>query len=116
MKTLLIIAIALFSHQTFAQRICYGIDSDCQRRNLTCGNVQQLDENTFRITKLHQITGCLAWGVSQKKSKQQICKKMLKQMGVTHKVSYLPGTQVSGEWDTAYGNKSIGQIDCVVKP
>lgn len=116
MKLLMIMAFSFFSVSTYAQRICYGFDSDCQNRNLICGNVQQLDENTFRLTKLHHITGCLAWGVSHKKSKQQICKKMLKQMGVAHKVSYLPGTQVRGEWDTAYGNKSIGQIDCVVKP
>lgn len=116
MKILFFIFLSLFSHSTFAQRICYGIDSDCQKRNLTCGNVQQLDEMTFRLTKLHQITGCIAWGVSQKKSKQQICKRMLKSMGVAGKIRYLSGTQVEGDWETAYGNKSTGQIDCVVKP
>lgn len=115
MKT--IIALFVFiSFSAHAERVCYGKVGSCETMpNLICGDVEKINDATYRISRLEHITGCLAWGVNKYKSKNKICKRMLEKFGEKRKVSFLHGTDIKGEWETDFGIESTGQIDCEIK-
>ncbi len=116
MKFIILSVLLMSTVTSFAKSTCYGNEGSCHtQRDLYCGYVEKLNENTYRISHLKHVTGCLAWGVSKYKSKNTLCKKLLKAYGEKNEVRFSRGTDVKGEWDTAYGIESTGQIDCEIK-
>ena len=115
MKTIIALLV-LVSFSAQAERVCYGKIGNCEAMpNLICGDVEKLNDTTYRISSIQHHIGCMDWGVSKYKSKNVLCKKLLKKFGEKKKVRFLRGTDIKGEWETAYGFESTGQIDCEIK-
>ncbi|MBA2406038.1 MAG: hypothetical protein H0V66_14780 [Bdellovibrionales bacterium] len=117
MKSLLILVLLVAAAQAqSSERVCYGKNESCSaKRDLICATVEKMDDTNYRLSRLEHITGCLAWGVSKFKSKNNICKNILAKFGEKRKVRFTNDSHVRGEWETGYRFESIGQIDCEIK-
>lgn len=99
-----------------SEDVCYGKEGSCMRnRDLICGRVIKLDDQTYRVENLVRYNGCMMWGVSKLKSKNKICKNILKKFGETRKVKYARNSWLSGRYTTLLDNESVGQIDCEMR-
>ena len=97
-----------------AAKVCYGRSGQCTA-NFTCASVEKVDDSLYRLRNLEQIKGCLSWGVSQLKIKNQVCQNILLKYGEKRKVKFVSHSDIQGAKPTSRGFESVGEISCEVK-